>query len=82
MITLVELIIIIIGCVVTVIIGIIAGFFKGRRSTEKKYEEINGYYKKIINEAHRKAKTIKKEAMLKAKDTIYQLKNDLDKEAK
>lgn len=72
----------IIGCLVAVIIGIIAGFFKGRRSTEKKYEEINGYYKKIINEAHRKAKTIKKEAMLKAKDTIYQLKSDLDKEAK
>ena len=59
--------------VVAAIAGIIAGFFKGRRSTEKKYEEINGYYKKIINEAHRKAKTIKKEAMLKAKDTIYQL---------
>ena len=64
------------------IVSGILGFFRGKRTTEKKYEELAVYSKKIINEAHRQAKTIKKEAMLKAKDTIYQLKNDIDKEAK
>lgn len=72
----------IIGSIAGIIFGIFVGFFRGKRATEKKYEEIAVYSKKIINEAHRKAKTIKKEAMLKAKDTIYQMKNDLDKEAK
>ncbi|MBN2418704.1 MAG: ribonuclease Y [Deltaproteobacteria bacterium] len=65
-----------------IVSGYIVGFFRGKRSTEKKYEELAVYSKKIINEAHRQAKTIKKEAMLRAKDTIYQLKNDIDKEAK
>jgi ribonuclease Y len=75
----------IIGAVVAVagiILGIFVGFFRGKRVTEKKYEELAVYSKKIINEAHRQAKTIKKEAMLRAKDTIYQLKKDVDKEAK
>ncbi len=70
------------AAVAGIILGIFAGFFRGKRTTEKKYEELAVYSKKIINEAHRQAKTIKKEAMLKAKDTIYQLKNDIDKEAK
>ena len=65
-----------------IIIGIFAGILYRKRTTEKQFESITVYSKKIINEAHRKAKTIKKEAMLKAKDTIYQMKNDLDKEAK
>jgi len=76
---------IIIGCgagIVLIISGIIVGFFIGKRRVEKQFEAITVYSKKIINEAHRQAKTIKKEAMLKAKDTIYQMKNDLDKEAK
>lgn len=70
------------AAVAGIILGILVGFFKGKRSTEKKYEELAVYSKKIINEAHRQAKTIKKEAMLRAKDTIYKLKNDIDKEAK
>lgn len=64
------------------IILIIIGYLTGKRVTAKQFESITVYSKKIINEAHRKAKTIKKEAMLKAKDTIYQMKNDLDKEIK
>ncbi|MGD9157620.1 MAG: ribonuclease Y [Desulfobacteraceae bacterium] len=65
-----------------IILGLLIGYFIRKRIREKQLESITVYSKKIINEAHRKAKTIKKEAMLKAKDTIYQLKNDIDKEAK
>ena len=65
-----------------IILGIFLGIFIRKRTREKQLESITVYSKKIINEAHRQAKTIKKEAMLRAKDTIYQLKNDIDKEAK
>lgn len=72
----------IIGAAAVFILGIFIGIFIRKRIIEKQFESITVYSKKIINEAHRKAKTIKKEAMLRAKDTIYQLKNDLDREAK
>ena len=72
--------------IVGVLAGIIFGAFLGlwirKRIIEKQFESIKSYQKKIINEAHRKAKTIKKEAMLRAKDTIYQMKLDFEKETK
>lgn len=49
---------------------------------ESQLDSIQNYSQKIINEANRKAKTIKKEAMLQAKDTLYQLKLDFEKETK
>jgi len=65
-----------------IIFGIILGFLVRKRITERQFESINNYSKKIINDAHRQAKTIKKEAMLRAKDTIYQMKLDFEKETK
>ncbi len=72
----------IIGASAGIILGIFIGILIRKRIVEKQFESITVYSKKIINEAHRQAKTIKKEAMLKAKDTIYQMKNDVDREAK
>ena len=72
----------IIGAGAGIILGIFVGILIRKRIVEKQFESITVYSKKIINEAHRQAKTIKKEAMLRAKDTIYQMKNDLDREAK
>ena len=72
----------IIASVAGIIFGIIIGFWVRKRIVERQFESITTYSKKIINEAHRKAKTIKKEAMLRAKDTIYQLKSELDKNVK
>jgi len=68
--------------IVGIILGIIIGFWIRKRVIEKQFESIESYSKKIINEAQRKAKTIKKEFMLRAKDTIYQMKLDLEKETK
>ncbi|MFC1891040.1 ribonuclease Y [Thermodesulfobacteriota bacterium] len=65
-----------------IIVGVLTGFWVRKRVVERQYESIKSYSKKIINEAHRKAKTINKEAMLKAKDTIYQMKLDFEKETK
>ena len=72
--------------IITVVVGIVLGVFIGlwarKRIVEKQFESINSYSKKIINEAHKEAKTIKKEAMLRAKDTLYQMKLDFEKETK
>jgi ribonuclease Y len=65
-----------------IILGIILGLWVYKRITEKRLDSLNNYSKNIINDAHRQAKTIKKEAILHAKDTIYQIKLDLEKETK
>lgn len=69
-----------IAILVGIIIGIFVGMLIRKRIIERQFESISSYSKKIINEAHRKAKTIKKEAMLRAKDTIYQMKLEFEKE--
>ena len=63
-------------------LGAIIGFWARKRIVESQLDSIQNYSQKIINEAHRKAKTIKKEALLRAKDTLYQMKLDFEKETK
>ncbi len=65
-----------------IILGLILGFWIRKRIVESQFDSIRNYSKKIINEAHKKAKTIKKEAMIKAKDTFYQMKVDFEKESR
>ncbi|MBN2060148.1 MAG: ribonuclease Y [Deltaproteobacteria bacterium] len=72
----------IVGVSSGVIVGIFLGLWIRKRIIERQFESIKDYSKKIINEAHRNAKTVKKEAMLRAKDTIYQMKLDFEKETK
>ncbi|MBW1764620.1 MAG: DUF3552 domain-containing protein, partial [Deltaproteobacteria bacterium] len=79
---LMELIFIIFAALAGIIAGIMAGYFLGKRSIEKQFGSLKSYSKKVINEAHQQAKTIKKETILRAKDSIYQLKLDLEKETK
>jgi len=75
-----SLIQIILGGVAGVVLGLLIGFWIHKRIVEKQIESINDYSKKIINDAHKKAKSIKKEAMLRAKDNFYQLKVNYEKE--
>ncbi len=70
----------ILGGAAGVILGFAIGFWTRKRIVENQIESINNYSKKIINDAHKKAKTVKKEAMLRAKDTLYQMKRDFEKE--
>lgn len=65
-----------------IIPGVIIGYWIRRRITEKQIESIREYSKKIINDAHKEAKNIKKEAMLRAKDTLYKMKLDFEKETR
>lgn len=78
-----TLIIKIVGAILGgLVIGILVGFWSRKRIVESQFDSIKNYSKKIINEAHRKAKSVKKEAMLQAKDTLYQMKLDFEKETK
>ncbi len=65
-----------------IILGVIIGFWSRKRIVESQFDSIKNYSKKIINEAHQKAKTIKKEASLKAKDTFYQMRVEFEKDTK
>ncbi len=70
------------SAVAGIILGLMLGFWVRKRIVESHFDSIQEYSNKIINEAHKQAKTIKKEAMIKAKDTFYQMKVDFEKETK
>ncbi|MBW2065758.1 MAG: ribonuclease Y [Deltaproteobacteria bacterium] len=65
-----------------ILIGILIGFWTRKRIVESQFTSIKKYSEKIINEAHRDAKNIKKEAMLKAKDHFYKMKLEFEKETR
>jgi ribonuclease Y len=74
------------AAVVGLILGAIIGFWVRKRMVkrmvESQVDDAKQYSQKLINEAHRKAKTVKKEAMVRAKDGLYQMKLDFEKETK
>jgi ribonuclease Y len=64
------------------ILGAIIGFWLLKKMAKGEIDSAKKYKEKTINEAHRTAKTIKKEAMLRAKDSLYRMKLDFEKETK
>lgn len=63
-------------------VGALLGFWTRKRIVERQFDTIKNYSQKIINEAYKKAKTVQKEAMIKAKDTLYKMKVDFENETK
>ncbi|UCF82892.1 MAG: DUF3552 domain-containing protein, partial [Desulfobacteraceae bacterium] len=66
----------------SLIIGILAGVFFRKKIVESKADSIEKYAKNFLAEAQKEAKTIKKEAALQAKDTLYQMKIEFERETK
>ncbi|MBN1102683.1 MAG: ribonuclease Y [Deltaproteobacteria bacterium] len=64
-----------------ILLGLLIGLWVRKRILEKQYDSIREYSRKIINEAHKTAKSIKRESALKAKDAFYQMKVDFEKES-
>ncbi len=62
--------------------GILIGFLFRKKVVESRIDAIEKYSKKILAEAQKEARTTKKEAALQAKDTIYQMKLEFEKETK
>ena len=64
------------------VVGLFAGFLLRKKVVENRVNSIEKYSKKILAEAQKEAKTTKKEAALQAKDMLYQMKVDFEKETK
>ena len=77
-----QLISLISGILLTLLLGILIGFFIRKKFTESRVESIEALSKKIVEEAKKEAETVKKEAMLQAKDSLYQMKMEFEKETK
>ncbi len=64
------------------ILGAVIGFFVLKRIGRGEIESAKKYKERTINDAHRQAKTIKKEALVRAKDNLYQMKVEFEKETR
>ena len=64
------------------ILGAVIGFLVLKRTAKGEIESAKNYKEKTINESHRQAKTIKKEALVRAKDNLYQMKVEFEAETK
>jgi ribonuclease Y len=62
--------------------GTLAGFLARKRIVENRIDSIEEYSKKVLAEAQKEARNMKKEAALQAKDTLYQMKLDFEKEVR
>jgi ribonuclease Y len=73
----------IIGIILFALIaGTFVGFFVRKKAVESRVDSVENYSKKILAEAQKESRTIKKEAALQAKDTLYQMKVEFEKEIK
>ena len=68
--------------VVGILLGLLFGFWTRKRVVERQYDSIRNYSKKIINEAHKRSKALKREAAIRTKDTLYQMNLEFDRETK
>ena len=67
---------------VGLVVGTLIGFLVRKKLVESRIEAIEEYSKRILAEAQKEAKTIKRETALQAKDSLYQMKLDFEKECK
>jgi ribonucrease Y len=64
------------------VIGVLAGFYLRRMIIESRIDSVENLAKKILDEARKDAEAIKKETALQAKDQLFQMKVEFDKESK
>ena len=62
--------------------GVIVGVMVRRYVFESRLESLEKISKKIVEDAHKEAKTIKKEADLQAKDVLYKMKQEFEQETR
>ncbi len=64
----------------TASLGFLGGFFYRKFLTDSHLESLESLGKKILDEARKEAESLKKETRLQAKDQLYQMKLDFEKE--
>ncbi|WP_071138704.1 ribonuclease Y [Sporanaerobacter sp. PP17-6a] len=68
--------------VISVVIGIIAGFYIRRTISEGKIKNSEELAKKILDDANKDAETKKKEVLLEAKEEIHKMRSEFEKESR
>lgn len=76
-----------IGIVVGVLVvalagGVFLGFFIDKKRTGKRLGEIDAVVQKMLDDARNESKSIKKEAILEAKEQELKLRNDFERESR
>ncbi len=77
-----KIILIILGYVVAVGVGVLAGYLYRRNVMETKIGKTEQYANQLLQDATHKAEEKKKEAILEAKEEVIRLKSELDKEVR
>ncbi|HEY8423331.1 MAG TPA: ribonuclease Y, partial [Clostridia bacterium] len=78
----IDLLLIILLPIAALIIGLIVGYIINARIVKSKIGSATQTADKIIKDANLEAKTIKKEAILEAKEEVHKLRADFDREVK
>ena len=73
---------VLLGIAIGLIIGILAGYFLRKNSSEKKIGSAETLAQNILNDASRTAEANKKEILLEAKDEIFRLRTEQERENK
>lgn len=77
-----EIIIIFISIIAAVVLGFLIGFYIQKNIIYKKIGNSKDVVKKMIDDAQNETKTIKKEAILEAKEEILKLRTEFENESK
>lgn len=80
--TTVQTVLMIVLPIVALLIGLVMGYILNARIVKSKIGSATTTADKIIKDANTEAKTIKKEAILEAKEEVHKLRIDFDKEVK
>ena len=73
---------VVIGLIVGAALGAFVGWILKNKSFIKKQGDIQKVTEKMLDDAREESKTIKKEAILEAKEQELKLRNDFEREAK
>ncbi|MBA3290520.1 MAG: ribonuclease Y [Actinobacteria bacterium] len=73
---------IVIGLVVGLLAGVVAGYFVRKSQAEKEVGSAEARAKGILDGAERDAETAKREALIEAKDEIFQMRKDAEVDLK
>ncbi|MBI5048170.1 MAG: ribonuclease Y [Deltaproteobacteria bacterium] len=73
---------IVLASIIGILIGVAAGYLIRKKITEAQIMATKKLSESIIEEAQKQGETITKEANLKAKDKLYQMKIEFDKETR
>ncbi len=73
---------VLLGIAIGLLIGILTGYFLRKNSSEKKIGSAETLAQNIINDASRTAEANKKEILLEAKDEIFRLRTEQERENK